>query len=167
MNKPMSKPLIVLVAGPYRSGTGDDPQKIAANLEMLEKAALQVWEKGHIPLVGEWVAIPLMSQTGNWTLGDAIFTSFAYPVAERLLARCDAVLRLPGESRGTDQDVVLARKRNLPVYHSIEQVPSDAATSKKRQAIDSGPVGRAHVEPSSALFASAVRSDRHSEQHRL
>jgi hypothetical protein len=64
-----------------------------------------------------------MSQTGRWSIGDEIFESLAYPVAERLLARCDAVLRLPGESRGADQDVALARKRNLPVYRSVEEVP--------------------------------------------
>jgi hypothetical protein len=120
----MKKPAIILVAGPYRSGTGDDPNKIAENLAILEKTALEVWKKGHIPLIGEWVALPLMSQTGRWTIGDEIFESLAYPVAARLLARCDAVLRLPGESRGADQDVALAEKRNLPVYRSIEEVPS-------------------------------------------
>jgi len=118
----MNNPAFILIAGPYRSGTNDDPEKIAANLAALEKAALAVWKKGHIPLVGEWVALPLMSQTGRWTIGDEIFESLAYPVAERLLARCDAVLRLPGDSRGADQDVALARKRNLPVYRSIDEV---------------------------------------------
>ena len=38
-----------------------------------------------------------------------------YPTAERLLERCDAVLRLPGEpSRGADQDVAIARRRGTP-----------------------------------------------------
>jgi len=122
----MNNPAFILVAGPYRSGTGDDPAKIALNLAALERAALAVWKKGHIPLIGEWVALPLMSQTGPWTIGDEIFESLAYPVAERLLARCDAVLRLPGDSRGADQDVALATKRNLPVYRSIEEVPAPA-----------------------------------------
>jgi hypothetical protein len=123
MEDMMNQPVIILVAGPYRSGTGDDPKRISENLAALEKAALEVWKKGQIPLIGEWVALPLMSQTGQWTIGDEIFESLAYPVAERLLARCDAVLRLPGVSRGADQDVALARKRNLPVYSSIEEVP--------------------------------------------
>jgi hypothetical protein len=46
-----------------------------------------------------------------------------YPTAERLLQKCDAVLRLPGESRGADQDVAIARERNLPVYFSLDEVP--------------------------------------------
>jgi hypothetical protein len=47
-----------------------------------------------------------------------------YPTAQRLLARCDAVLRLPGESVGADQDVALARRRGLPVYHDVAQIPA-------------------------------------------
>lgn len=46
-----------------------------------------------------------------------------YPTAQRLLAHCDAVLRLPGESTGADQDVAIARRRGLPVYHRVEEIP--------------------------------------------
>ena len=55
---------------------------------------------------------------------DRVLSAHAYPpVAERLLSRCDAVLRIPGESRGADQDVARARARGLPVYERIEDVP--------------------------------------------
>jgi hypothetical protein len=47
-----------------------------------------------------------------------------YPTAERLLAHCDAVLRLPGESTGADQDVAIARERGLPVYTDVREIPS-------------------------------------------
>jgi hypothetical protein len=46
-----------------------------------------------------------------------------YPTAERLLQHCTAVLRLPGESRGADQDVAIAKERGLPIYHRLEDVP--------------------------------------------
>ena len=46
-----------------------------------------------------------------------------YPTAQRLLAHCDAVLRLPGESTGADQDVAIARQRGLPVYHRLQEIP--------------------------------------------
>jgi hypothetical protein len=46
-----------------------------------------------------------------------------YPTAQRLLQHADAVLRLPGESMGADQDVAIARQRGIPVYHALEQVP--------------------------------------------
>ena len=52
-----------------------------------------------------------------------IFQKYQYPVAARLLQRCDAVLRIPGESRGADQDVALARELGLPVYFDVNDIP--------------------------------------------
>ena len=49
-----------------------------------------------------------------------------YPTAERLLQHCDAVLRLPGESTGADQDVAIAEQRGIPVYHRVEEIPGYA-----------------------------------------
>jgi hypothetical protein len=55
--------------------------------------------------------------------GDAIYDEILYPIANRLLSRCDAVLRLPGASKGADEDVRLANERGLSVSYSIEDVP--------------------------------------------
>ena len=52
-----------------------------------------------------------------------------YPTAERLLQHCDAVLRLPGDSTGADQDVAIAVERGLPVYYRLEDVPGYAAVT--------------------------------------
>jgi hypothetical protein len=117
------KSLIVLIAGPYRSGTNDDPTLVAANLRALESFALPLYYAGHIPLIGEWVALPIIREAGGKQIGDSVHQQFLYPVASRLLERCDAVLRVPGESTGADQDVRLAQERGLPVYHRIEDVP--------------------------------------------
>jgi hypothetical protein len=118
-----TKPLMILIAGPYRSDTNDDPHSIAQNLDRLESFASSVYKAGHIPMIGEWVALPLMKQAGSQKLGDAISEQFLYPVASRLLQRCDAVLRIPGSSKGADQDVRIARERGLQVYISLEDVP--------------------------------------------
>ena len=99
----VSKPLLVLVAGPYRSGTDGDPQRIRQNLQRLESFALGVYKAGHIPLIGEWVALPLAEQAGSSEVGDAISEQYLYPVAGRLLERCDAVLRIEGASKGTGE----------------------------------------------------------------
>jgi hypothetical protein len=117
------KPLLVLVAGPYRSGTDGDPEKIRQNLERLESHALGVYKAGHLPLIGEWVALPLAQQAGSTEVGDAISEQYLYPVAGRLLERCDAVLRIEGESKGADEDVRIAKERGLPVYFRLEDVP--------------------------------------------
>jgi type III secretory pathway component EscU len=119
----ITQPLIILIAGPYRSGTNDDPQLIAKNLDRLESFALSIYRAGHIPMIGEWIALPLIRKAGGVQLGDAISEQFLYPVASRLLERCHAVLRIEGESKGADQDVRIARERGLPVYFRLEEVP--------------------------------------------
>jgi hypothetical protein len=35
---------------------------------------------------------------------------------------CDALLRLPGESKGADREVALALKLGIPVYYSIGEL---------------------------------------------
>jgi len=123
----MTSPLLILIAGPYRSGTGDDPDLLAANLRALEEAAWPVFRAGHVPMIGEWVALPVMRGAGSTGVGDAVSEQVLYPTAERLLQHCDAVLRLPGASTGADQDVRIARERGLPVYERMEDVPGYAA----------------------------------------
>ena len=88
--------MMILVAGPYRSGTGDDPELMAANLARLEAVTLPLFRAGHVPVIGEWLALPLLRQAGSTRPGDAAYAEISYPVAHRLLQRCDAVLRLPG-----------------------------------------------------------------------
>ena len=51
--------MLILIAGPYRSGTGDDPEKMERNLRKLEEASWPLFEAGHIPMIGEWVALPV------------------------------------------------------------------------------------------------------------
>jgi hypothetical protein len=64
-----------------------------------------------------------MRQAGSEHLGDAIAKQYLYPVASRLLERCDAVLRIEGASKGADEDVRLARERGLAVFTSVEDIP--------------------------------------------
>jgi hypothetical protein len=123
----MTKPKLILIAGPYRSGTNDDPALMEANLRRLEEAAWPVFRAGHIPMIGEWVALPVLRSAGAEGVGDPLAEQVMYPTAKRLLQHCDAVLRLPGNSTGADQDVAIARERGLPVYHGVEEIPGVAA----------------------------------------
>ena len=124
-----SQPLIILIAGPYRSGTNNDPALIRRNLDRLESFSLPIYQAGHIPMIGEWVALPILKQAGSMSLGDTIAEQFLYPVASRLLQRCDAVFRIEGASKGADEDIRIARERGLPVYFSLEQIPVITRTS--------------------------------------
>jgi len=120
---------MILVAGPYRSGTGDDPAKLAANVAAMEAFAIPLFRAGHVPLVGEWLGLPLAALAGSVRIGDAAFEEVFHPIAERLLERCDAVLRVGGPSEGADRLVAAARARGLAVYHSLQQVPGCAAST--------------------------------------
>ncbi len=118
---------MILIAGPYRSGTNDDPARMASNLRRLEAAALPLFRAGHLPMIGEWVALPLLALAGSTRPGDAPYEEILYPAAHRLLAKCDAVLRLDGPSKGADEDVRIALERGLPVYYRLEEVPGHSA----------------------------------------
>jgi hypothetical protein len=120
----LSKPLLVLIAGPFMSGTGGDPAKIAANQTRLESYALPIYQRGHLPMVGEWMALPIIHAAGGRQPGDGIFAAYQYPVAHRLISRCDAVLRIAGESRGADLDVERARELGLAVYRDVSELPN-------------------------------------------
>jgi hypothetical protein len=118
--------MLILIAGPYRSGTNDDPVLMKKNLEKLESVALPLFRKGHVPMIGEWVALPLIHWAGSNKPGDAAWEEIQYPVAHRLLEKCDAVLRLEGASKGADEDVRKAKERGLKVYYKLEDVPGAA-----------------------------------------
>ena len=115
--------LLVLVAGPYRSGTGDDPARLAANVAAMNAAALEVFRAGHLPVTGEALALPLIESAGGERVGDRVFDEIFHPIARRLLARCDAVLRIGGASAGADEMVEIARGAGKPVFDAVDQLP--------------------------------------------
>ncbi|MBA5688371.1 NUDIX domain-containing protein [Duganella sp. LX47W] len=115
--------LMILIAGPYRSGTGDDPALIARNVAAMEACALPLYEAGHVPVLGEWLALPMLALAGSRGTGDAVYEALFHPHAQRLLARCDAVLRIGGPSAGADLMVETARGLGLPVFQSLDEVP--------------------------------------------
>lgn len=118
--------MLILIAGPYRSGTQDDPARMAANLKRLEAASWPLFRLGHVPMIGEWVALPVWDAAGGGRVGDALYEAIFHPVAHRLIERCDGVLRLPGASTGADEDVRRARARGIPVWFDLAEVPAAA-----------------------------------------
>src|SRR5215208_7193712 len=120
---PGESAMMILIAGPYRSGTNDDPEKMAANVQLMESYALPIFRLGHIPVLGEWFALPLVQLAGSKLVGDEAFNEIFHPIAERLLQKCDAVLRVGGTSTGADLMVEVARRNGLQVYTELEQIP--------------------------------------------
>jgi hypothetical protein len=119
----MAEPLMILVAGPYRSGTGDDPALIARNMRAMNEAALALFRRGHLPVTGEAIALPLIETAGSCGIGDAVFDEIFHPLAERLARRCDAVLRIGGASAGADLMLRIFVGLGRPVFRDLEEIP--------------------------------------------
>lgn len=122
----MGKSLMILVAGPYRSGTNDDPVLIEANVKAMTDTALELYRMGHMPVLGEWFALPLIEAAGSRETGDAIFNEIFHPIAIRLIDHCDAVLRIGGASKGADEMVNTGRLKNKIIFYKQEDIPKIA-----------------------------------------
>ena len=120
------KPLMILIAGPYRSRTNDDPKLMAENVRAMNRVALRLYRAGHLPMVGEWLALPLVETAGSQRVGDEAFTEIFHPIAHALAERCDACLRIGGPSAGADEMVKLAEVRGQQVFYRVEDVPGCA-----------------------------------------
>jgi len=107
---------MILVAGPYRSGTNGEPEKLQANVDAMNRAALDLFRAGHLPVTGEALALPLID------LGAGFEETF-HPIARRLVKRCDGVLRIGGASQGADEMVQIAREHGKRVFTALEQLP--------------------------------------------
>ncbi len=115
--------MMILIAGPYRSGTNDDPALIAANVRAMSEMALRVFRRGHLPVLGEWFALPLIETAGSQRIGDEIFNEIFHPIAYQLVRRCDACLRIGGASKGADEMVALTLQEGKPVFYRFEDLP--------------------------------------------
>ena len=107
----------IMVAGPYRAGTGDEAGR-AANLRVLNDAALALWQRGHVPVIGVNMALPMIEAAGP-----EIYEALMAPISLALAERCDAVLRLGGPSSGADREVELIRSRGGRVFAALDEVP--------------------------------------------
>ncbi len=110
---------LIMIAGPYSSGTKNKEER-AANLEVLNKAALEVFKKGHIPLIGVNNALPLIE-----IAGEEAFDEIMMPISIALAERCDSCLRVGGASNGADQEVENFRKRGKNVYFDVVEISEE------------------------------------------
>ncbi len=90
----------------------------------MESYALPIFRAGHIPILGEWLALPLVELAGSRKIGDETFNEIFHPIATRLLEKCDAVLRVGGASTGADEMVRIGRSLGLKIFNSAAEIPS-------------------------------------------
>ena len=115
-------PLMILVAGPYRSGTNDMPDLIEKNVKAMNDTALKIYKTGHLPVLGEWFALPLIATAGSKEMGDAIWNELFHPVAIRLIDKCDAILRMGGPSGGADEMVRIGKEKGKRIFYDLAEI---------------------------------------------
>lgn len=105
-----------MIAGPYLSGVADAQQR-AENLAALNRAALAVFEKGHLPVIGVNMALPVIAEAG----ADR-YAALMMPISLALAERCDAILRIGGPSPGADAEMARMAAAGKPVYRRLEEI---------------------------------------------
>ena len=120
----LDKSLLILVAGPYRSGTNDIPYLIEANVKAMTDTALELYKMGHMPVLGEWFALPLIEAAGSKKVGDEIFNNIFHPISVRLIDHCDAVLRIGGASTGADEMVKTGQAKGKIIFLDQSEIPN-------------------------------------------
>jgi hypothetical protein len=120
----------IMVAGPYRSGSSD-PATWAKNLRRLNDAAYEVFQKGHLPIVGVNLALPVIDSAGQ-----DMYQGIMIPMSLALTERCDAVLRIDGVSQGADDEVRRFQARGRPVFRSVEEIPRSQPAKPQEERSD-------------------------------
>jgi hypothetical protein len=100
--------IVVYLASAYTVGD------VAANVKRQIDVADELMNLGYCPIV------PLLTH----------FQHLVHPrsyedwvkIDNELVLRSDIILRIPSESKGADAEVELARKNNIPVVYSIEEL---------------------------------------------
>jgi hypothetical protein len=107
----------IMIAAPYTSG-GADAALRAARLAEMNRAALAILRLGHVPVIGVNMALPIIAAAE----GD-VFDEVMMPISLALAERCDAALRLGGESKGADQEVARFTQAGKQVFYALADIP--------------------------------------------
>ena len=108
VNEYIKRPLLY-VAGPYAH------PDCVLNTHNTIKAAEKALELGYTPV------IPHLSMFWHAVVPHEIDFWYRYDLA--LLIKCDILVRLPGESSGSDKEVELAIEHGITVFIGMEKLP--------------------------------------------
>jgi len=99
---------LVYLSSPYSIGDKEkNVQRQFDAAKILIDRGFNVW----CPLVGHFMQPTLNLSWEEWLKIDLDW-----------LSRCDVVLRLDGESKGADEEVLYAEENSIPVYYKIEEL---------------------------------------------
>ena len=86
--------------------------------------ALELYKMGHMPVLGEWFALPLIEAAGSKKVGDEIFNTIFHPISVKLIDHCDAVLRIGGASTGADEMVKTGQAKEKIIFLDQSEIPN-------------------------------------------
>lgn len=98
----------IYIAGPYSQGD------VAQNVYEAIRTANDLADKGFAPFVPHF--------THFWHMMFHRPYEFWLELDKQFLSLCDGLLRLPGESVGSDKEVKFAEELNKPVFNSIREL---------------------------------------------
>lgn len=101
-------PLLIYIASAYRIGD------VADNVAVSMNAGHLIMDMGHapiVPLLTHFMHIHRRRAYQDWMAVDFI-----------VIPRCDALVRLEGESKGADQEVQLAIDNDIPVLYGLQNL---------------------------------------------
>lgn len=99
-----------------------------ADRASMDEVAAAIFDAGHVPVIEDWFSEPLASIPGPggnaaWAptrSGEESGDQILQPLTERLLSRCDAILRVGGPSAAADAMAGAGRARGLRVFFTVE-----------------------------------------------
>lgn len=111
----------IMVSGPYTSGAQPGAKATEAdraeNLAVMNRAAAVLFERGHVPVIGVNMALPVIAAAGPKS-----FDAIMMPLSLALAERCDACLRVGGPSKGADEELECFRAAGKPVYRDLAEI---------------------------------------------
>ena len=98
----------IYIAGPYTSNP-------------VENTKIAIREGDYCARLGWYPYIPHLSHF--WDMEISHPWDFWMKLDEYWLRKCDAMLRIPGESKGADAEVAIAQQRGKVIYYYRWEVP--------------------------------------------
>jgi hypothetical protein len=115
----------IMIAGPHASGVPSQATEAARqrSSQLMNKAAYEIFQKGHVPVIGANMALPVIEAAGQESYDEIMM-----PVSLALAARCDAVLRMEGACAAADAQVERVRAIGGTVFRRLDDIPRADAT---------------------------------------
>ena len=88
------------------------------------ETSLQLFRRGHLPVMGEWFALPLLEARGlEEASAIAMFDEIFHPISGGW-SQVRRLLRIGGPSAGADEMVATGRKLGKTIYLALDEVPA-------------------------------------------